>query len=225
MTRLPLDSWDITGIDGGGYVANAVCAAPHCDLVVGERHHLWRRSFLSGDFWWVCLPDGVVVGNVVFLCQHHHQLITENKAKIELSGNEFVWVDANGIERLGWQPPWFTDMEAFTSPKQEIRDSKTPGKENGEGSHVCPECGQRIRERAEKREPAKFRKSWSIYVPVAELENGAEVLDVNLEHARHLFNEAGLSYGAEDTAKYYVLSTALALFIANAEAILTSEGG
>src|SRR5215831_12649750 len=132
MTRLPLDSWEITGIDGGGYVANAVCAHPDCDLVVGERHHLWRRSFLAGDFWWVRLPDGAVLGNVVFLCQHHHQLITENKARIELIGEALVWVDASGQELLSWQPPFYVSMDAFTSLREEeIRDSKTPGKENG----------------------------------------------------------------------------------------------
>jgi hypothetical protein len=115
-------------------------------------------------------------------------------------------------------------MDAFTSMREEgVSDLKTPGRENGPAPVICEGCGRRMPV-ASKREPAKFRKSWSIAVPVAELENGAEVLDTNLEHARHLFNEAGLSYGAEDTARYYILSTALALFITNAAYIL-DEGG
>ena len=69
-----------------------------------------------------------------------------------------------------------------------------------------------------------MRKTWSVSVPVDEQENGAELLDEHLETIRLLFAEAGLPYGAAETAKYFVLSTALALFILNADQIL-DEGG
>ena len=225
MTRLPLDSWEITGLEGAGYVANAVCAAPGCDLVVGERHHLWRRSFLAGDFWWVKLPDGAVIGNVVFLCQHHHQLITENKARIELVGNAFVWHDANGQNVLSWQPPVYADEHEFREHAN--HDSKTPGKNEGPKLEpvICEGCGRPLTPKVTTpKEKPRRRKSWSVWVPADEIEQGADLLDEYLERARTLFREAGLSYGEEDAARYYVLSTAISLFIAHADYILDAGG-
>ena len=209
-----MESWDVKGVDGAGYVLNSICAAPGCDKVAGERHHLWRRSFLAGDYWWVEV-NAEVIGNCVGLCRHHHGQVTRNEVLISYWDDLFWW---NDVE-LRWQPPKHPESLSFT-----VSDSETPGEKRG---HICPSCGQALpheKHEPEKREKPKLRKSWSIAVPVGEQENGAEVLDVNLEHARQMFAEAGMPYGSAETAKYFVLSTALALFIVNADQIL-DEGG
>lgn len=216
MTRLPLESWNIKPLEGGGYVGNAVCAAPGCQIVAEERHHIWRRSFLGGDFWWVRLPDGAVTGNCVFLCAEHHRRLTVGEATLTYDGAAFTWGDAHGARLLRWQPPFYEDRTAW-----ENHDPKLPEK-NEPFPGLCPSCGQPLPHShpERKREKSLVRRTWSIAVPVAEQENGAEVLDVNLEHARELFCAAGLPYSKDEKARYYVLSTALALFLTHADLIL-----
>jgi len=217
-------------LEGDIYPSNKVCSAPGCTLTASERHHLWRRSFLAGDFWWVLLPDGSVVGNVLRLCHAHHHQVTDNRASIELRDGLFFWTDDLFDEAMSWQPPFFASMEAW------ICDSKPPGKETeGEDDLVveavvalerCPTCNQRVQPKVtRKNEPRKVRKTWSISVPVAEQEDGAEVLDTNLETIRERFAQAGLPYGDEETVRYYVLSAALALFLTHSDSFLTTEGG
>jgi hypothetical protein len=56
---------------------------------------------------------------------------------------------------------------------------------------------------------------------VDERENGAETLDEQLEAARREMAKAGLPYGDEAAARFFVLSTALGLFVMHAEDVLT----
>lgn len=220
MTLLPIDSWSVKGVEGAGYVLNAECAAPDCDLITGgERHHLWRRSFLIGDYWWVELPDGRVIGNCIALCHEHHRQVTKGIVRIEYDGEFFYWhvLAEDDMLALRWQPP--------AHPEGEIYDSKPPGKKGA----VCPSCGQALphpkHDEDKPLEKKRVRKSWSIAVPVDEQENGAELLDAYLETIRQLFGEAGLPYGNTESAKYFPLSNALALFITNADQILDEGGG
>ena len=226
ITQLPLQAWDVKPVEGAGYVANSICARPECNLIAAERHHLWRRSFLGGDYSYVELPDGAVVGNIVFLCNQHHRQITENRALISFIDGVFYWIDKATEMPLSWQPDFFCTMADFLADRADpgIRDSKPLEEKRAPKPGVCQACGQPLPHRKTKREERKFRKTWSVSVPVDQQENGAEVLDENLEHARQLFAEAGLPYGSVETAKYFVLSTALALFIVNADQIL-DEGG
>lgn len=220
MTRLPLENWRVKGLPGIAYAGNAICAAPGCGIVVtsGERHHMWRRSFLAGDYWWVLLPDGEVAGNCIFLCKEHHRQLTKGIAMLSYQEGVFRWLDAQTSEPLTWQPPVYADQHTW----MEICDSKPPGKKEATPEWICPSCGRPLphAKHESEKETAKIRKTWSIAVPVAEQENGAEVLDENLEHARELFIAAGLPYGPDEKVKYYVLSTALALFITHAQEIL-----
>lgn len=108
------------------YVMPMTCSAVNCIQRDVERHHIFRRSFLIGDYWWAQLPDGEVVGNCIPLCNHHHKLVSENVVAIEYhDGRFFSRMGIGDAYELNWQPPFYTSMESFLN---ENRDSKTPEK-------------------------------------------------------------------------------------------------
>lgn len=233
------------GVDGPKYELNEICAAPKCGTPYCERHHLWRRSFLIGDFWWVeILASGSVVGNCVNLCHTHHQAITENKAVIEFVDGEFVWSDMLLLnEPLTFQP---TAPPPDNQTINAVSDSKTPEKKLEEeawkeaNSRIdglegipemietlraeCPTCHRKLPpvkdEIDNPVEKKKIRKTWSVAVPNDNQEDGADVLDTLIEEIRTEFADAGLPYGESGTAKYHVMATALALFVTHADTIL-----
>lgn len=162
--------------------------------------------------WWVRLPDGRVTGNCVGLCDKHHAEITVNFAKIEWhDGGWFNWVTEiiSGM-RLQWQPPLATDSFIVAHDHHEHHTNE------------CPTCHRALpKPKIESKEEApRIRRTWSITVPKDNLEDGAETLDTLLEEIREEMGRRGLSYGAE--AKYFVLSTAMALFLTHIEEIASA---
>ena len=102
-----------------------------------------------------------------------------------------------GGPKLAFTPPTTTSLE----PVDVIEGPALAEK--------CPTCDRAL-PKPHKDEEEKVRKGWTIAVPVAELENGAEVLDSLLEECRHLFG-----HDENKKVKYYTLSQALALVVQN----------
>lgn len=191
MTRLPLDDRNVVGVPGPRYEHKDVCSHPFCD----ERnptpgkgyHHIWRRSFLGGGFNWVKLPDGKVVGNVVYLCREHHREITENKAWISLLeataplvghiGLWYAWNDDNLAQNLDPQPP-LSLQEAEETPSIKIAVKSGGDLSPGEN---CPTCERRIPHPKKETSPATtVVKSWRL--PAAEKEAREETIAATAEH-------------------------------------------
>lgn len=110
MTRLPVDSWDVTPrFDLPPYELNTVC--PVTGETSGlEDHHIWRRSFtaLGQDnerLFWVEYDNGdegpqhFVVKNRVALSPEAHLRITTNVARLEYRGTDLYYVE-KGEEKL-----------------------------------------------------------------------------------------------------------------------------
>lgn len=240
MTWLPQDARSVVGFISEPYPLNDFCPVPGCPNPATERHHLWRKSFLIGDYWWVKLADDRVIGNCVGLCNRHHEEITVNKAKIEFDGDVFLWDGLSIAPRmLDWQPPEQARGEFVPTKYQRTGDhmpdrspllTGTPSAPEVNVDHdsethlknVCPTCNRRMpKEKVDSPdEPVRIRKTWAVSVPMDVRENGADVLDENLEHIRELLADAGMEYGESSAAKYFVLSTALALFITHHKEIL-----
>lgn len=209
MTRLPLANRSVAGVEGPEYELNERCAVHGCSEP-SERHHLWRRSFLAGDYWWVMLPDARVVGNCVGLCSTHHRKVTENTAMIAFLDDLFVYGAEEGvITKLAWQPPGVEQVQLV----EHEHHVDSLGQE-------CPTCHQKIRVKGPP-EKRKNRRTWSIAVPKDEQENGALVLDELIDGARERLAEAGVSYGDEHKYKYHVLALSLGLFVQHGELILS----
>lgn len=225
MTKLPLESRAVTGVYGPNYETNMMCAAPGCDQLGTERHHIFRRSFLAGDYIWIELPDGRHLGNLVKLCNFHHRQITVNAAWLNFEDDVFLWTDLiSAAQPLSWQPPFGT-LEAVPSDKPVVIPD--PAKENPErtpdqiaADGVCPKCLRPLPHPKNEHEEKRVRRSWTITVPLDERENGAETLDTLLEAARQEMAKAGLPYGDEAAVRFFVLSGALGLFILHAGEVL-----
>jgi hypothetical protein len=209
-------------VDGPPYELNYICAKPGCTAPSTDPHHLWRRSELIGAHWWVHLPDDdVLVGNVVWLCQMHHHAITVNSAWIRWNEGTFTWTDLiNAEQALSFQPP-VRQAEDTIQILPEKNGEQPAAEFAPQPDGTCPTCLRPLPHPKSEREPRRERRTWSITVPVDERENGAETLDEQLEAARREMAKAGLPYGDEAAARFFVLSTALGLFVMHAEDVLT----
>lgn len=200
MTRLPLDDRNVVGHPGPRYLPPMRCARPFCDVRAEqgapglELHHIWRRSFLGGGFNWAKLPDGKVVGNVVYLCREHHREITENQASIQWNTLEFVWDTGASVRHaLSPQPP------LSLSEVEETPDIKIAVKSGGNltvGGHekfgvpmvkapepgeTCQLCERRLPHPKKETSPATtVVKSWRL--PAAEKEAREETIAATAEH-------------------------------------------
>lgn len=207
MTRLPLDSWAIEALRGPewpDYRVGPLCAVGGCSRLTDHAHHIVRRSFTAGPYSWVKLPDGTAVGNLMPLCWQHHQQVTEDRARIVWDEQQriFTW-KLDDDERALTQPP---TIEAV---REQDGQSDPP-------TASCPTCGQKVRPKYDRKpEERRARKTWTITVPNDSREYGADVLDELLESARLILDDQGLSYGEDRGVRYFVLSTALGIFVAH----------
>lgn len=127
VTHLPLQYRRVFGAPGPRYRPEYVCSHPFCDARRDlELHHLWPRSFLRNQPRdWVKLPDGKVIGNLVWLCAPHHILISENKTRIFFGHRHFYWHGGDdAVEPLDPQPPLSqSDIPDDDSPRETPRSA------------------------------------------------------------------------------------------------------
>ena len=214
VTRSPVEhKSELKGVEGDLYELNPICAAPGCLRPSDDPHHIVRRTLLGGPFNFVEIEPGVVVGNVVGLCRVHHDQITVDAAWMTWEDGVFLWSDLfTSSTLLDQQPPRLASSGSENPPEKKWDEMKLNG--------TCPTCLRPLPHKHPKREPARIRRTWSLTVPKDERENGAEMLDTLLEEARKELARAGLPYGNEEAAKYFVLSSSLALFVQHAEEML-----
>lgn len=174
-------------------------------------HHIVRRSY-AGNLTWVEI-DGKVLPNVCGLCRPCHERITTNKSAIVWRNGEYCW--QNGRLDNEWIP-----LDPLP-PHMPIDKPEVFPEPRTFSARVCPTCERPLpKPKSDKPEEKRPRRTWSVTVPKDERENGAEVLDVLIEEVRTELGKAGLPYGEADSVKYFVLSTALALFVHHAEEFL-----
>lgn len=208
MTRLPSENRDVVGIAYDAlhpkYKVGPLCSVPMCSRIADHAHHIWRRSFLTGDYGWVKLWDGTVIQNLTGLCWQHHEDVTVNRTHVWWTGSCFTW-NASGFSGALLDPqPLRLGQSSVTSdgPKEH---------EHGPGSvEKCPTCSRALpREKKPKPDEKRPREKWAITVPVDERENGADVLDV-------LLKECAVLFGHDEDAKavrYFTVAQALALVV------------
>jgi hypothetical protein len=213
----------VAAAEGPSYPLNVRCAVMGCSEHGAERHHLWRRSFLGGDYSWVRLPDGRRVGNCVRLCNTHHRKVTENEVFITFLDDEFYWAPPEGVlNRLAWQPPTLDGPDGHLHLVQDeptyLHASDEPVESKPD---ECPTCHQKIRAKIETpMEAPRPRRTWSMAVPKDDQEDGADTIDRLIIEAREELDKVGLSYGDGNKYIFNVVATALALFVLHAPRIL-----
>lgn len=224
MTRLPAENRDVVGIEYGPaypkYKVGPLCSHPMCSKIADHAHHIWRRSFLAGDYGWVQLWNGTIVQNLTGLCYQHHDLITVNKNDILYTDSgRFIWsmpsAGPNGLV-LQPEPKKWSAAETFREivAEEERHEHVGPG-----ASEKCPTCKRAIkRESTGPKEAKRHREKWTITVPKDERENGADVLDSLLDSCAQLF-------GHDETRelRYFTLVQALALVMQHGEKMVGDD--
>lgn len=213
-TLLPSEAWNVAGVEGDHYTVGPFCDAPGCRRTVDHKHHLWRRSFLGGDFWWVRvpLPDEATttIRNVVGLCYHHHDDVTGavggHRAWIRWVPEDgvFYWLESDGYDH-------WTSIGTLSLPAP-LEPPVPPG---GREAERCPTCGRVKHREHEQHEPSPKRpkKTWTISVP-ADAEDGAAILD---ELVEIIAETIGAEEHTSRLKRYHVVLPALVWVVQNSD--------
>jgi hypothetical protein len=208
MTKLPHADWNVQGVEGPKYKVGPTCAVATCTHYADHGHHIWRRSFLAGDYQWVELWDGKVVQNLCGLCSECHEKITLNKAWIAYSDDHsdgiFEYVDGVDAAATVLVPQPKT-LASFATAMQMTIDGKEIPHDDvvrvPEEEPPCPTCGRKKKRVELPAGEKRNRASWSVSVPKDAREDGADVLDtLELECAKKLGRDDHASH------KYYTLT-------------------
>jgi len=222
LTRLPVDDWSVRGVAGDSYRVGPYCIAPGCGKPVDHKHHLWRRSFLGGDFYWVTVPfqnaEGfglLTIRNVVGLCWRHHQDVTGSEGghqawcKWDPQKQNFHWLERTPDDK-------FISIGTFSLPAAPPAEAAPDPA--GREAERCPTCGRRKVHVHAEHEPGPKRsaKSWTIKVPDDE-EDGAAILNELVEGCAEVFGHD--SYSSK-LKRYYTVAQALAVVLQNRDRIV-----
>lgn len=108
MTALkPIENRRVRAVASERYPLNEICAHPECAEPTADPHHIFPRSLIAGDSWFVEIEymDGdeckaIVIPHVAGLCRAHHDDVEEHRAWIKLEDGEFVWYDRSFDEPI-----------------------------------------------------------------------------------------------------------------------------
>lgn len=202
MTPLkPIENLRVRGVASERYPINAKCAHPECNEIIDGVHHCFPKSQIGNDSYFVEIEQDmesdstVVIPHAVGLCGSgttgHHGAVEAHDAWIKYEDGEFVWYDRpEGRPCLSLDSPDWIKLGPL-NPQPGSREGK-PKRKKFAG------------------EARRQRKTVSIKVPQDEQEDGAGLLDEQLELAGELLVKLGLY--PEPPPVYFRLMAALVFF-------------
>lgn len=182
MTALkPIENRRVRAVASERYPLNEVCAHPECSEPTADPHHIFPRSLIAGDSWFVVIEitreeleadpfdfKGLewvsVLGSDVFtaivphvagLCRMHHDFVENHHAWIKLEDGEFVWYARDTTHDA--EPDTWNSLGPL---------NPQPGSRTG-----------KPKRRKFKGEKRRSRATISIKVPKDDQEDGGEVWD------------------------------------------------
>ena len=214
MTALKPTEGEYRAVPSSRYPLNQKCAHPECDRETDDPHHIFPRSWVTGDDWFVCPLDedgnqlGRTIPHVIGLCRQHHDDVEQHRAWIKLDEGEFVWynrctAEETEAERKRWADttgehemsyPTDDDVWEYIGPLD-----------------PQPARGEKSRRRRRKLQGTERRKkvNLTIKVPKDETEDGAglfydavEQLEEILGHDPH----RSMYYTIMDALNYTILN-------------------
>lgn len=124
MTALkPLENRRVRGVASERYPLNEKCAHPECTEPAVDPHHIFPRSAIGNDSWFVLVVEDEEgnyttedpIPHVSGLCRKHHDDLEEHRAWVKLEEGVFSW----HIQ----VPPPEHELERWESETGEHRDS------------------------------------------------------------------------------------------------------
>lgn len=113
MTALPpIEGRLIRGVSSQRHPLNDTCSHPDCSEPAVDPHHIFPRSSIGNDSWFVEIEyegnfpggkDVCVIPHVTGLCRAHHDDVEEHRAWIKLEDGKFVWYDQTNEDHLNSQ--------------------------------------------------------------------------------------------------------------------------
>lgn len=203
MTLLPVESRDVKGVPATKYRVNRICSHPHCTAASEPgAHHIFRRSAIIGDSYFVSIDFADPIPHAVGLCSEHHRQITDNNCWIKLEDDgTFVWYEAlpnapvDPFGKTTWEPL------APLDPQPGQLEKRAPQKP--------------ARLKTEKTEEKRPSANWAIRCPkdaAAQYggEDGIALLKEMVAECARL-----IPHRDEDSPPYFVLMDALGWFLLN----------
>jgi hypothetical protein len=92
----PTENRRVRGVAAERYPLNAVSSHPESDAPADDPHHIFPRSAIGGDSWFVEITDDeetTVIPHVTGLSREEHDRVEQHEAWIKLEDGVFVWYD------------------------------------------------------------------------------------------------------------------------------------
>jgi len=201
MTPLkPLENLRVSGVMATRYQLNKKCAQPECSEDAVDAHHCFPRSQIGNDFWFVEVEEWEEtkflhpLAHVTGLCRAHHDAVEAHAAWIKLEDGVWNWYDRGGFDAAMAGDPMYESGWTKIGPL-----NPQPGSREG-----------KPKRKKFQGEARRQRKTVSVKVPNDEQENGAGLLDEQLELAGEILVKQGLY--SEPPPTYYRLMAALIFF-------------
>lgn len=114
MTALPpISNRRVVGLKDGQIkllrklLLNPVCSHPECSEKTDDAHHIFPRSTITNDSWYVEITEDddskKILPHVTGLCRKHHRDVEEHMSWIKYEDGQFIWYDRAGAEQeQGW---------------------------------------------------------------------------------------------------------------------------
>ena len=184
----PIENCRVRGVATKRYDLNHKCAHPECNEDADDPHHIFPRSLITGDSWWVRIgtdeeeppytDEEWAIAHVTGLCRAHHDDVEEHRAWIKMEElpkaphHVFVWYD-RGPDAID-NPI----MQEEADPWIELGPlNPQPGSRDGKPKR------SRKRHQGEAR---RKRATVSLRVPDDAQEDGAGLLDEAIERVEDL---------------------------------------
>lgn len=197
------------------YPLNPISAKPDSLEPATDPHHIWPRSKIKSDSWFVAVSeadeDKVVIPHVTGLAHSEHMDVEDHRSKILYEYNE---------DAVIWEFVWYDRVE--TSEEEKDRWEKETGSHRDDYpvdtwvrlGPLNPQPGAvgtpKKKRRTFKGEEKRNRVNWQVKVPKDSLEDGAGILDDLIEQLRNDHEILELYPDGGEPA-YFILVAALNL--------------
>ncbi len=185
----PIENRNVRGVPSERYPLNPISSKPDSTEKVDDPHHIFPRSEIIGDSWFVQIMDletdavSDPIPHVTGLSRSEHDDVEQHRAWIKLEDGVFNWYQRQQLEG----PEYTFELLGPLNPQP--GQVGTPKK----------------KKRAFQGEAKRKRSNWQVKIP-ADSEDGAGILDDGFRRAYEVVADEGNLDAFEDRTQYVCLA-------------------